>query len=684
VPTTDLTPDHAPAVPVRGRRVTRALAAVAAVALLGGTVAACAPGAAPVAEPAPPVTAPAAPGAPDGSGAPALERADVDAWLDGLLPAALDRTRIAGAAVSVVHDGELVTARGYGWADTGADGGDPVPVDPEATLFRPGSVSKLVTATAVMQLVEAGDVDLDAPVADYLDVEVPTTFDEPITLRHLLTHTAGFEERVAGLIGVEGDPVDLRAALSTDAPEQVYRPGTVPAYSNYGNALAGYVVEHVSGERFEDYVAEHVLEPAGMSTATFEQPLPDALRDRMSRGYATADSPASPFEVVGVAPAGALSASATDMAGFMLAQLGEPTGEPLLDPETLDLMHAPALDADTLGTLADGPRMTLGFFDESRNGHDIVGHGGDTNVFHSHLQLYPQERTGIFVSFNSSGEGAADTVELRDQLMHGFADRYFPADDPAAAPVPTVDADTAREHAAQAAGSYTGSRNMHSTFLAVLDVLQHTEVTAQDDGRILLTPGPGSTRPVLFEEVEPWVWQEVGGQQRIAARAADGQVEAISWQSAFTLLRSEPANAVAVPVLVASVAVLLVTAVAWLVAAVVRRVRRRPAPLREGRVLRVLTRVAAGAAVVALAGWFLVIQTVMGLQEVPAGPIRGLQVLQGLAVVGLVPAVLRLVGDVRARSGWRRVLASGLVLAALAGVAWFAVTYRLLAPSVSY
>jgi CubicO group peptidase (beta-lactamase class C family) len=327
-----------------------------------------------------------------------------------------------------VHDGALLTARGYGWADTGADGGDPVPVDPERTLFRPGSVSKLVTATAVLQLVQSGDVDLDTDVAAYLDFEVPRAFDEPITLRHLLTHTAGFEERVGGLIGAEGTPVDLRAALAGEPPEQVYRPGTVPAYSNYGNSLAGYVVEHVSGQPFEEYVRDHVLEPAGMTSATFEQPVPEHLRDRLAEGYATSSSPSVGFEVVGTPPAGALSASATDMAAFMLAQLGEPiTGQQVLDADTRALMQEPALDAGSLGTLADGPRMTLGFFQEDRNGHRIVGHGGDTQFFHSHLQLYPDERTGIFVSVNGSGEGAMDSLELREQLMHGFADRYFPA-----------------------------------------------------------------------------------------------------------------------------------------------------------------------------------------------------------------------------------------------------------------
>lgn len=685
----------------RGPARRRTAAALAGAALLAGLTA-CAPaGPAPTPAPAPeaPVagTAPETPADPadPAAGAPpdspatpatlALTRADVDAWLDGFLPAALERTDIPGAAVAVVHDGEVVTTRGYGWADTGTESGEAVPVDPDRTLFRPGSVSKLVTATAVLQLVESGDVDLDTDVGAYLDIDVPRSFDDPITLRHLLTHTAGFEERIRGLIGAEGTPVDLRAALATDPPEQVYRPGTVPAYSNYGNALAGYVVERVSGEPFERYVQEHVLAPAGMTTATFDQPVPDDLRDRLALGYGTASGPSTGVEVVGVPPAGALSASAADMARFMLALLGEPaTGEQVLDADTLALMQEPALDEDDLGTLAGGLRMGLGFFQEDRNGHRVVGHGGDTNAFHSHLQLYPDERTGVFVTVNGSGAGALDSLELREQLMQGFADRYFPPTGAADATATTVDADTAREHAAALAGAYTDSRAMRSTFLHATELLAVTHVTAQDDGRVLVAPGPLTDRPVLYEEVEPWVWQEVGGQRTIAARAEDGRVTAIGYDSAFTLLPAGAATGVALPALGVATAVLLVGALAGPVAALVRRVRHRTPRDAAGRPARVLTRVAAASAVLAVAGWAVAITTIMGLVDLPEGGLRVLQVLQGVGILGLVPATVRVVGDVRRRAGGWRVAGGLLVLLALGVVAWFAVTYRLVAPSLSY
>ncbi|MFD7311923.1 serine hydrolase domain-containing protein [Promicromonospora sp. NPDC059942] len=680
--------DHTPTErPVRRRpRALATLALLGALALAGAPAATAAalPAALPAAQqptPPPPVTAPA--------GEHTLEQSDVDAWLDGLLPAALDSGEIAGAVVTVVHDGEVVTTRGYGHADTGTTGGEAVPVDAEQTLFRPGSVSKLFTATAVMQLVERGDLDLDTDVAEYLDFDVPRRFDEPITLRNLLTHTAGFEERVGGLIGFGDQPVVLRDALAEDPPEQVYAPGTVPAYSNYGNALAGYVVERVSGVPFEEYVQRNIFEPAGMTSSTFVQPLPAALQDRVSQGYATSWDAPGQFEIVGTPPAGSLTSSAPDMARFMLAQLGEPGTGSLLEPDTLDLMHAPALDETTLGGLAAAPRMALGFFDESRNGHRIIGHGGDTQFFHSHLQLYPEERTGIFVSLNSSGTGGYATIPLREAVLQGFTDRYFPADDDAAvtpAPGVTVDQATAREHAAAAEGSYVSSRGVQSNFLATLDVLSPTTLTATEDGRLLITPGPGATTPALYQEVEPWVWREVDGQRTLAMRVADDQVQAIVYEGAFTLLPGQPerAQGVALPVLAVSAVILLVAAVAWPVGAIRRRVRKESLPQGTGRVSRILTKIAALCAVLALAGWAITVTTVMSLQDVPEASLRQLQVVQAVGVLGIVPAALQVVGAVRHRQGWRRVVGTALVMLALVGVAWFALEFRLLAPSVSY
>ncbi|MFE9914244.1 serine hydrolase domain-containing protein [Micromonospora sp. NPDC005553] len=635
-------------------------------------------------DPAPPIDAPAAPAAASGAGS-TLTGADVNAWLDGLLPAALDRTGIAGATVAVVNDGKILTTRGYGYADTGGGGKAGVPVDPDRHLFRMGSVSKLVTATAVLQLVQDGKLDLDTDVRTYLDFELPLRHERAVTLRHLLTHTAGFEERIAGLIGTDGSDLNLRKALMTDPPEQIYQPGTVPAYSNYSNALAGYIVERVSGTRFEEYVQRNVLDRAGMPSSTFEQPLPAALRDRMSNGYDTSAGPAVPFEIVGTPPPGALSAPATDMARFMLAQLGEPVGfAPLLDQPTRELMQRPALDATSLGTLAAGPRMTLGFFAEDRNGHRILGHGGDTKYFHSHLQIYPDDRAGIFLSLNSNGSGALDSHELRDSVVNGFADRYFPArgDQQTVG----VDPATTAEHAALAAGTYESSRAIGSNFLTAIGLVGRTTVSVADGDRLLVDPGPLSDSPALYEEVAPWVWREVDGQRTIAMRATDDRVEAISFDSAFALLPAEPAraSAVAVPVLAMSTVVLLLAVLSWPVGAIVRRRLGRAPRERAGRTARILSRLAVAGTLLAFAGWVLAIGSIMSLQDVPGPALRTVQVLQLVGLLGVLPAAVRLVDDLRRHVGWRRITGSSLILFALAGAGWFAVEFQLLAPSISY
>ncbi len=672
-----ITPDETNR-PPRERRSKRGhhgpIAALAAAGAIAVLVSGCGAAAAET-TPAPPV--------PNPDTSAALSEGDVNAWLDGLVPAALEETGIAGASVSVVHDGELLTARGYGYSDTGTGDTEAQPVDPDETLFRVGSVSKLFTATAAMQLVEAGDLDLDTDVEEYIDFTLPRSFDEDITLRHLLTHTAGFEERLEGMILPEGSEVNLRERLATDPPEQVYEPGTVPAYSNYGNALVGLIVEQTSQMPFEEYVDQNVLDPIGMDSSTFEQPLPEDLAARLSNGYANDDGPPQPFETVAEAPAGALTASATDMARFMLAHLGDlDSGETsLLEPETLALMHEPALDGDTLGTIAEGPRMTLGFFEESRNGHRIIGHGGDTNVFHTHMQIYPEEGTGVFITLNSSGHEGTSNLNLRDLVMNGFTDRYFPGEEPGAADEPT-----AREHAQMAEGSYLSSRSMHSNFLSAIDIFNETRVSAREDGTIVVEPGPETGRPTVYEEIEPWVWREVGGDRMLTMRVADDQVQEIGFASAFTLLRADPvrSSAVALPILVFSMSVLVITALSWPIGAVIRRRRSLPKRDPAGRWARVLTRVGVAANVAAFIGWVAAIITLMGLQDIPSAVLVLLLILQSVGVLGIFPAAVALFNDVRRKAGWKRYVGSALILAALIGIGWFANAFNLVAPNVSY
>ncbi len=230
---------------------------------------------------------------------------DVGAFLDGILPQQLAREDVAGVVVSVVKDGKVLFAKGYGYSDVEKK----VPVSPDTTLFRPGSISKLFTWTSVMQLVEQGKLDLDRDINDYLDFKIPATYPKPITLRNVMTHTPGFEETVQELF--VGDAKDLKPLgpyLKEHLPERIFPPGTTPAYSNYATAMAGYIVQRVSGQDYFDYIDEHILKPLGMTHSTFRQPLPDSLASMMSKGYDVASQPAKKFEFVEAMPAGSSSA----------------------------------------------------------------------------------------------------------------------------------------------------------------------------------------------------------------------------------------------------------------------------------------------------------------------------------------------------------------------------------------
>ena len=603
------------------------------------------------------------------SGEHQLTAADVNAWLDGKLPDALKNGDIPGAVVSVVKDGQVVTTRGYGWADTGASGGQPVAVDPQKSLFRVASVSKIPTSIAAMQLVEQGKVDLDADISAYLDFEIERRFDEPLTLRHLLTHSEGFEEQISLTPGT-----DLEAYVKNQTPAQVFAPGTTPGYSNYGMALAGYIVQRVSGQPFEAYVREHVLEPAGMTTSTYEQPLPEGLTGSLGPGYTSAGEEV-PFELMGDFPAGSLTVSAPDFAAFMNAQLSR--SPKLLREETWEQMWSPGLGEERLGNRAKAGEMGLGYFELTRHGRRIVEHGGDNQGWHSQFELYPEEKTGIFISYNGDGNEASSS--LREDLAQGFADRYFPGE--------TVKASGSKdsaERARQVAGSYMPSRTFWTTFLSAwMPAYSSVTIEHEGNGKLLLDKAQ-------YVEVEPWVWRQVDGRGAIAAQVKDGKVDSLSQGPAFTLLPMTPLQQALAPVFGVCLVLLLVVTVAWPVGALRRR-RALKRGQEVGAPVPWLTRVARGGGALALSAqltWILILAVIAtSSSAITSGSLTWLipvarcaQVLQALGVVAVIPAAVDLVMSLRRRAGWRRVTMSAILLAALVALAWWAWAGNALVP----
>ncbi len=613
-----------------------------------------------------------------------LTRADAEAWLEGLLPYALAQGDIAGAAVIIVKDGAVLTARGYGHADVSAG----TPVDPDRTLFRTGSVGKLFTWTAVMQLVEAGRLELDRDVNDYLDFRIPPRDGLPVTLRNLMTHTPGFEEAIKSLVTDRPDRLaSPEEYLKAWVPGRIYPPGAVPAYSNYGVTLAGYLVERVSGQRYDDYVDRHVFAPLGMTSSTTRQVLPEDFRGRMSRGYLRGSGPPYPFEMFGVSPAGGATTTVVDMGKFMIAWLqgGELAGRRILTADTVRR----TLDT-RLAVVPPLNGMLLGFFEQGYGGRRIAGHGGDSQYFHSLLSLYPDEGVGVYFAVNSTGrDGAAGTVRAR--LMSEFADRYFP-ELPAAGEIP---ADTAAEHARLMTGTYMSSRGQTSNFFSALGFLSQLRVTTREDGG-LAVPALRDTsgEPIRWREVAPFVWRQVGGKERLAARVEDGRVASFSVDSVspFLVMLRAPwwkSSAVFTPLLAGAVIVLAVALLAWPISTLLRR-HYRLWPVHAGRPGRPwrYTRIAAGGALTVLAAWTAVFAQLDGniFAFSPAFD-PWLTVLKLATAIFCGGGLAAALWD--ASSGWsgRRCPAKGgslLVVLAFATLTWLAVVLKLAGYGTDY
>jgi CubicO group peptidase (beta-lactamase class C family) len=338
-------------------------------------------------------------------------------FIDGILAQQIAQREVAGAIITVVHHGKVVMTRGYGFADV--DNG--IAVDGQQTLFRPGSVSKLFTWTALMQQVEGGKVDLDADVNRYLDYEIPPFQGKPIRVRDLFAHAVGMSD----LSYAEGEwekEEAYQSFLKTHIPQRLWAPGGEISYSNYGASLAGYIVERVSGEAFPDYVERQIFQPLGMASTTFREPLTGRNAAHMALGYELADGrfKAKLYERYDkIMPAGSAASTAPDMARFIMAMLnnGALGGARILKPDSVRF-----LESDSIANALGLPGMAHGFMVAREAGPRLVGHGGNTMDFHSYLLLAPDEGFGFFVSM-TGGQGS---YGARTELSDAIIGRLFP------------------------------------------------------------------------------------------------------------------------------------------------------------------------------------------------------------------------------------------------------------------
>jgi CubicO group peptidase (beta-lactamase class C family) len=570
-----------------------------------------------------------------------LTAEDLGAFLDGFMPQQIEHADIAGAVVVVVKDGKLVFSKGYGYADVAKK----VQISPETTLFRPGSISKLFTWTAVMQQVELGKLDLDRDVNDYLDFKIPPAFGKPITLRNIMTHSTGFEETAKDLfVGSADDLRPNKEYLQVHMPARIFPPGTTPAYSNYATTMAAYIVERVSGKSFNDYVEEHIFKPLNMTHATFRQPLPEALKPFMSNGYILGSGEPKPFEFVQVAPAGSLSASAVDMTHFMIAHLqnGHYGDGQILKPETAVQMHArqdgwpPAMNA-----------MCLGFYEQWRDGHRSIGHGGDTVSFHSNLHLILDANAGLFVSYNSPGRAEIDP---RGSLFNSFMDRYFPA----APPNDPVLASAAQD-AKSVAGTYEVSRRFETNVLAVTTVLGETKVTVHPKDNTISMGFKGlNQQPLHFRETSPMVFSQVDGKARIAfVKDATGRRVAyidypfMVFQQVNNTFDKQTLNYCIIGF---SLSVIVLTLLMWPIGAMIRKHYGKPLTLDSGaKRLRLLVRLVCFGIVAYAAGLLIFVSKLSN----PSGLAERLDPwLHLLQVIGLLAGLGSLIAIFNALKSW--------------------------------
>lgn len=585
--------------------------------------------------------------------------AEVEAFLDGLMAAYMRDKHIAGITVSVVRDGQILLAKGYGYADVEKRR----PVDPVTTLFRIGSVSKLFTWTAVMQLLEQGKLDLATDINRYLDFTIPSTYREPITLTHVLTHTVGLEEDSRDLFTEDPSHVTPMAKwLPSHMPQRVRAPGTFSSYSNWATAAAGYIVQRVGGEpTWDDYIERHIFEPLGMQHSTGRQPLPEQFTDDMSVGYAWKEGRFVPqkFEIVtGAAPAGSIGASATDMANFMIAHLNKGVlGEArILGEATAERMHGRLQGHDPRI-----PGFAHGFYEQSSHGLRIIGHGGDTQYFHSNLSLIPSERLGVFMSTNTD-QGALISFQ---PFLTAFLDHYYPEQLPAVVPT-----EGARTGVQRYAGEYVFNRMNQSTYQKAAALAGTIPVAAMPDGTLLMQTPFGAMRLVAIDSL---LFREERSGGLVAFREdADGAITH-GFLGAAPMMAMEKAPGLQAPslhraILLAGVLMFLAIVLTTLVRFFLRRSPGRP-PVHEHVASARAAMTWAGIAVLAFVagiGWLLT-QPMVLFSDTPTSikVLLAFPVLASLCVAwGLWKGVVQ--WTTGAGSAWTRVRHSLAVVMALA------------------
>lgn len=436
-----------------------------------------------------------------------INPSEFEAFWDDFFTEKLTTSHVPGAVFVVVQNGEVLLAKGYGVSDIDKQGA----VSPDTTLFHLGSVAKLMTATAVMQLVEQGSLDLQADVNDYLsDFQITDTYPQPITLFHLLTHTSGLEQHgIDTAAQGTDDYLSLSTYLQKQPPQRLMPPGEVIIYSSVGIAIAGQVVEDVTGEPFAEYIRQHIFNLLRMTRTSFIVP-PDYPTVNTAIGYRYQNGEYIPYldrYYSLVAPGGDFISTGLDMANFMLAYLkdGRLGNTQLLKPETVQYIQSQQV--------THHPKIrgrAIGFSEWIESGQRAIFHDGSAPGFLSRVFLVPEHDLGFFVAYNNG-----NALNLKQEVTSELLNIYFPDSDIETEPFPTEP--NLNPPIYEFAGYYRDYELSPSNIGKLSTLLNQIPIKVIDDQSIQI----GSKEYIRFHST---LFQTIAGTSYAAFREDNGEV----------------------------------------------------------------------------------------------------------------------------------------------------------------
>ena len=449
-------------------------------------------------------------------------------FFDNKFANVMNSLNIPGMALSVVNSTNMLINKGYGYASLETD----KTVNPDTTIFRLGSISKVITWTAVMQLYEKGLLDFDVDVNTYLSAfKIKKKFKQPITMKHLITHSAGFEaDWIWNGDATEETLLPLEDYIIQFQPRRVSPPGETCSYSNYGAGLAAYIVTQISGLDYDTYIEENIFNPLKMNSSTFRQPFPEHLKDNFTSVYSfdeNGDPVLSYSKYVLDPPAGGLASTALDMAQFMMTHLnnGMLNSVQILQENTSQQMKQ--------RLFANDPRIsgwTYGWVDTSFYGVRILHHGGAVARSGGIIFLLPGKDLGIFLSYNT--ESVISTVDI----LASFLDRFFTLE-----PVTQLYTSVAnKEKWKRFEGKYMQAGVWETTPLKIERVIDYLEVKIDDDGYLLF-------KDMKFVEIDDLLFRVHNADWYIAFRENENGKITYLMQGGFTQVPYKKANGVANP-----------------------------------------------------------------------------------------------------------------------------------------